>query len=111
LEGRISRHLEKNKKKSWHIDFLLADKDVEVIFALIAPINERMECEINQYLQEKMHSKVPIPKFGSSDCKRGCKSHLFYLGRNEDVVEKVIKLYKEKVGDKLIILNLRRAGA
>jgi len=111
LEGRISRHLEKNKKKIWHIDFLLADKDVEVISALIAPTNERMECEINQYLQQKMNSKVPIPRFGSSDCKRGCKSHLLYLGRDEDVVEKLIKLYEEKVGDGLIILNLRRAGA
>jgi len=111
LEGRISRHLKKNKKRLWHIDFLLADRDVEVISALIAPANERMECEINQYLQEKIHVEIPILKFGSSDCKKGCKSHLLHLGCNEDVVKKFTKLYEEKVGDKLIILDFRRVNA
>jgi len=107
LEGRISRHLRKDKRKRWHIDFLSADRDVKVISALVASTNEKMECEINQYLHEKMYAAIPILEFGSSDCKKRCGSHLLYLGCDEGVVRKLTKSYKEKVGDDLIILNFR----
>jgi len=105
LGGRISRHTRKNKRKRWHIDFLLGVRDVEVISAFIVSANERMECEINQYLHGKMHAQIPILKFGSSDCDRGCGSHLLYFGHDEDVVKKLTKLYEEKAGHRLATVN------
>jgi len=105
LEGRIRRHLRKGKTKKWHIDFFTADKDVKLISAMIAATNERAECEINQYLSEKMHAAIPVSRFGSSDCKRRCRSHLIYLGSNESVIRKLNRVYKAKTGDQLITID------
>ena len=70
LEARISRHLSKDKKMRWHVDYILGIGKIVDIY--IKP-HERVECLIAEKLSRIFDS---IPKFGSSDCK--CKSHLFY---------------------------------
>jgi len=105
LGGRIRWHLRKDKRKKWHIDFFTIDKDVKVISAMIVPIHERVECEVNQYLNEKMRATIPVSRFGSSDCKRRCGSHLIYLGSNESVVRKLTRVYRAKAGDQLITVD------
>ena len=96
LGGRISRHLRKEKKKRWHIDFLLANEDVKVVSALIAPTNEKVECKINKYLQREVRAKIAIPNFGSSDCRDGCGSHLLYLGSDERVADEITDSFRKK---------------
>jgi Uri superfamily endonuclease len=77
LESRIERHLRNvNKKKFWHIDYLLIYGQILNIF--YKENSYREECDIANLLKEKF---LPIPKFGSSDCK--CTTHLFYGSKNE----------------------------
>jgi sugar fermentation stimulation protein A len=71
LKPRLSRHLKKNKKLRWHIDYLLQKASIENI--IICETGERIECTIARALSLKFDS---IPGFGSSDCK--CSSHLFF---------------------------------
>jgi len=71
LEQRINRHLKTNKKKHWHIDYLL--DFAEIIGILYKESEIKTECEISSKLEKKLES---IFGFGSSDCR--CKSHLFY---------------------------------
>jgi sugar fermentation stimulation protein A len=74
LKGRIGRHLGKDKKLKWHIDYFL-EKAVSIAFVPIAA-SEREECEINsKFLTE---GEVVAKGFGSSDCS--CISHLVHLG-------------------------------
>ena len=72
IKQRIARHLRDNKKKHWHIDYLLSDPDVyfKEIFYKETDKKEE-ECET---AQELMNSHNFIPGFGCSDCR--CKSHL-----------------------------------
>ena len=86
LEARIKRHLRKEKKMKWHIDFLLQHATIKKIFYKESLKKE--ECEI----AKKFEGFEYIPKFGSSDCK--CKSHLFYsdtINKIENVVRKEMK--------------------
>ena len=78
LEKRIDRHLRKNKKKFWHIDYLLSNKNAQVISILKIKTKERIECKLNKEIFKNLKGKILIKKFGSSDCN--CKSHLIYLG-------------------------------
>ena len=78
LEKRIDRHLRKNKKKFWHIDYLLSNKNAQVISILKIKTKKRIECELNKEIFKNLKGKILIKKFGSSDCN--CKSHLIYLG-------------------------------
>lgn len=73
LEARIQRHLSKEKRLKWHIDYLLDAPEVEItqVTHWSAP-----ECEVNQQGQ----GTVLIPYFGATDCLAGCGSHLKYLG-------------------------------
>ena len=73
IHARVHRHLQKNKKLRWHIDYLLTHPDVDVIDVIYS---ELPECIINQ----QGDGEIKVKGFGSSDCKRGCGSHLKYLG-------------------------------
>jgi len=96
LAGRVSRHLKKTKRKRWHIDYLLCSEDVTVKGVVAMTTWRRVECEINQYLMNRLKAEVPILNFGSSDCRMKCRSHLLYLGSNNDVVGRIVDLYMEK---------------
>ena len=74
LEKRISRHLRKKKKKFWHIDYLLENKNVKIVEIIYKVSNKKEECRIAKKL---IKIGKPIENFGSSDCK--CKSHLFKI--------------------------------
>jgi Uri superfamily endonuclease len=71
LEIRIKRHFRSKKKRHWHIDYLL---DFAKIIDVYYKINEnKEEYTIAKIISEQL---VPVPHFGSSDCK--CKTHLFF---------------------------------
>ncbi|MEM2934840.1 MAG: GIY-YIG nuclease family protein [Candidatus Thermoplasmatota archaeon] len=81
IEKRIERHLRKEKRKRWHIDYLLEEGKIKKIFYKESKFKE--ECDI----AKKFDSFEAIPEFGSSDCK--CKSHLFYSSRIEEFYGKL----------------------
>ena len=71
LKSRLNRHLKKDKRPHWHIDYLLQKASISGI--ILCQAEERIECLIAQALSHQFYS---IPGFGSSDCK--CRSHLFF---------------------------------
>jgi Uri superfamily endonuclease len=72
LEKRIARHYRKRKKTRWHIDYLVAAKDVSLGRAFCREGNKSRECETARSLSA---AEEPVTGFGSSDC--ACVSHLF----------------------------------
>jgi Uri superfamily endonuclease len=68
LHARLARHLRADKKPHWHIDRLTAAGTLQG--AWIIPNGN--ECAIVATLA---HLPVPLPGFGSTDCRR-CPSHL-----------------------------------
>jgi len=74
LRSRLSRHLRRNKKLHWHIDYLLEWASVKDI--VIYETEDRVECTIARAFSRRFNS---VPGFGSSDCK--CTSHLFFTGK------------------------------
>lgn len=74
---RVKRHLKKWKRPFWHIDYLLNDEDASILWAIWCKEARRMECVVNQEIFKALGSKgVKFSRFGSSDCKAGCGSHL-----------------------------------
>lgn len=71
IRARVGRHLKVAKKVRWHVDRLTTTAGVAAVVAL----PEARECRIVAFLREKHAAGVPIPGFGSSDC-RVCESHL-----------------------------------
>ena len=88
LEKRISRHLRKNKKFHWHIDYLLQNAEILEVYLKENTIKE--ECKIANIFEEKLKK---IDGFGCSDCK--CTSHLFY-GKKVDILELISKINMTK---------------
>lgn len=69
LLARVNRHLRKEKKLRWHIDYLLCSPTVEIVKVLVSTISE---CE----LVATGGGRILVPGFGASDCCSGCGSHL-----------------------------------
>ncbi len=84
---RVLRHLKKNKKKHWHIDYLTEVAEIKNI--ILIPSERKIEEEISLLI-----SKIgtPIEGFGASDLK--VKSNLYYF--NENPFEKIIEVLKER---------------
>jgi Uri superfamily endonuclease len=80
LEKRIARHTLKNKKKFWHIDYLLDSEFTKVINVFYKKSRKIEECKIADKLGK---TEILIPDFGCSDCN--CKSHLFRI-KNLDII-------------------------
>ncbi len=74
LTARLQRHLRREKKKHWHIDFLLEYADI----VGIALFREEAECFLAQCFMGLPEIRGFIPRFGASDCR--CLTHLFLLG-------------------------------
>jgi sugar fermentation stimulation protein A len=74
LEGRIGRHLGREKKMKWHIDFFLEEAEASGFIPIVSTKKE--ECSINSKFLE--NGGIIAKGFGSSDCD--CSSHLVYLG-------------------------------
>ncbi len=76
LEARIARHLRREKRLRWHIDYLLQYADIADV--ITHETRERLECQFNQRILSLPDCQVPVKGFGSSDCN--CLSHLSYFG-------------------------------
>jgi len=77
LLARVGRHLRKQKRKHWHIDYLLASRHARVVGVILVTDARISECEINRWVLSLAESTVSA--FGSSDCQKGCGSHLAYF--------------------------------
>ena len=76
IEGRVRRHLRREKKVHWHIDYLLSYANIATVYFLEG--QKGMECSLARQCKKGF---LAIPRFGSSDCT--CKGHLFYGDKDE----------------------------
>ncbi|WP_022670129.1 GIY-YIG nuclease family protein [Hippea alviniae] len=84
LNHRLKRHLSKNKKLRWHIDYLL--QKAEVVGVMVWESNKRIEDKIAKKLIKRFKF---VKGFGSSDSK--LKSHLFFCKDREKLIETLFK--------------------
>ncbi len=86
---RIPRYFRKDRKKHWHIDYLL--DHAKILYIFLIPSKENLEEKIAKTL-----SKIaePIPKFGCTDKKSN--SHLFKIDllRIPEIIDYVVKFLK-----------------
>jgi Uri superfamily endonuclease len=83
LGARLSRHVRRRKNRHWHIDYLLAVPEARIVKIICyAPVRGQ-ECRQNQLIAARPGASVVLKRFGASDCKAGCGSHLyFFKGRD-----------------------------
>ncbi|MCD6571385.1 MAG: GIY-YIG nuclease family protein [Deltaproteobacteria bacterium] len=79
LYSRIKRHIKREKKLFWHIDYLLNQKDCYINNIWFT---DTEECKAAQLFSSIVVSR-PIEKFGCSDCR--CRTHLFYVRDNNEI--------------------------
>ena len=84
LEKRLKRHLSKDKKMHWHIDYLLASHSVKIKKALYKKSGKEEECRMAFSLASVGR---PVKDFGCSDCD--CYSHLFLIKSVEAVTSNI----------------------
>lgn len=107
LRARVGRHLTFNKKRRWHIDYLLSSKSATVKAVVCAETHLKRECQIAKSLERLDNVKVLIKSFGSSDCHNGCESHLHYFHNCPigEIRSRVAKAYNQVFDSPLISIS------
>lgn len=90
LEGRIQRHLSKDKKLHWHVDYLLDNPQSLINEVYFSDDGVKHECELAKSIAE---NGKEVQGFGCSDCK--CNSHLIYFLNIDDAEYAVFNAFKE----------------
>ena len=93
LEARVKRHVSREKKHHWHIDYLLDKANIYEV--VLVPVQERLECTLAKALGENL---LCIRHFGSSDCR--CPGHLFFANEKNEL--------KTQITRALMVLELDR---
>ena len=75
LEDRIERHLRRDKKMHWHIDYLLHYGQVICVHTYAG--EKHTECVLSQKIGNLKNAMILVSGFGSSDCS--CASHLYFF--------------------------------
>lgn len=79
LKKRVSRHIRKdNKKLKWHIDFFV--DNIFVSAKKLYIFRSKSECDNIKFFLAK-GGEIAVKKFGSSDCRKNCRSHFLYFGK------------------------------
>lgn len=99
LETRVQRHLSNDKKKHWHIDYLLLNDSSNIENVIVNISDKKIECELAETISE---NEKTIPGFGCSDCN--CQSHLIYFENRKIAEEKIEKAF-EKLNLELTVFN------
>ncbi len=87
LEQRVKRHLRRDKRLFWHIDYLLNSDAAKIVEVLYMQGDKASECAVAKHISvvgEVMNG------FGCSDCH--CKSHLFRIENYSFLLESMQKL-------------------
>jgi Uri superfamily endonuclease len=71
IRARVERHMRRDKALHWHIDQLTAVGRVRGV--VVAPGGS--ECDLFERFAGLQRSRIPVPGFGASDCRR-CPAHL-----------------------------------
>lgn len=87
LESRVKRHLSKDKKLRWHVDYLLTSSEITDIVFNVSP--RKIECSLSQYIASKTDG---VAGFGCSDCS--CESHLYHFKTRKHAIECVENAYR-----------------
>ncbi|MBD1547946.1 GIY-YIG nuclease family protein [Roseibium aggregatum] len=74
VRARLGRHLRRDKAVRWHVDYL-SGVAVEAAGFMVP---EATECGLRTKASDVLNATVPVPGFGSSDC-RTCPAHLLLL--------------------------------
>lgn len=74
LEQRVHRHLRKEKRNFWHVDYLLDNPSAKILEVFYKQAAKAEECTVAQTISKR---GMLVAGFGASDCQ--CKSHLFLV--------------------------------
>ena len=74
LEKRVERHFRREKRKFWHIDYLLENPTSKIVTLFYKEAPKTLECVIAEAISRRGEA---VTGFGCSDCH--CRSHLFRI--------------------------------
>jgi len=95
LEQRIKRHLRKDKRKFWHVDYLLESDAASIVQVFCKETDKAGECQVAAEISKRADA---TSGFGCSDCR--CRSHLFRVADFEFLAEslQVLKICRAEFG-------------
>jgi Uri superfamily endonuclease len=89
ITARVERHTRLAERKAgklhWHIDYLLTHRNVRLTGH--TPFSAQNECDVSRRIAALELASAPVPHFGSSDCRSGCKSHLYFIETNSPLAD------------------------
>jgi Uri superfamily endonuclease len=75
LRARVLRHVRGAQCRHWHLDYLLGSPAAHIERVGLASRDAPDECRVNATAGRS--AVAAMPRFGASDCRTGCPTHLW----------------------------------
>jgi Uri superfamily endonuclease len=83
LEARLRRHLRTEKRRRWHIDYLLTGAACEITEIWVG--EGMAECRLAAHLLGRPEVTIPRSRLGAGDCR--CPAHFFQYHQDLDKLQ------------------------
>ncbi|MEF8833809.1 MAG: GIY-YIG nuclease family protein [Halofilum sp. (in: g-proteobacteria)] len=100
MAARLRHHLAGSDVRHWHIDWLLGA-------GLGRVMHIRLDTESECIVNARRDGRVVIPRFGATDCRHRCGSHLLWLGTRRPLA---VPRYPGRRRTHAAIRTLERSG-
>jgi Uri superfamily endonuclease len=105
MRSRVARHLAREKRKRWQIDWLTTQPRVMPI-VVASTMRTGLECRIATALSGRADGRVD--GFGCSDCE--CESHLCYFSNADDLFSALENLRSYGASVQRVRIRFRQLG-
>lgn len=110
LSARLNRHIRLDSKQChWHIDYLRQFAKIKAVGYTLStpgdPFVESQECRWCQSVLALPGAEVPVTRFGSSDCRSGCRAHLIYFAHCSSLTNKNNPILSNKAVQEVISVS------
>lgn len=103
LKARLTRHARMNKKRHWHIDYLIPSQKMREVWFTEYP--RKVEHLLAGAISSQPDIEIPLSGFGASDC--ACDAHLFFR-RKEPALSRMLEVIGRLGGEVLPWNSLSR---
>lgn len=85
--SRLQRFTRPDQSLHWHVDYLVADPEIDLTYLLLFDELADGECDLAEWFANLDETEPLHEAFGASDCRAKCPAHAFSMEESPETIQ------------------------